>query len=310
MVIIKSALFERRSAIRQPMLIKKKKTKGQIAAYVFLLPALIVFALFKYYPILQGIFISFFEIDIVNLPGRFSGIDNYLRAFSDAKFYAALGNNIKFLIYGMLMQFWPPIILAMLINEVVRGKTAIRLFYFIPAVAPGIAIAILFKYIWKPDYGLANYLLSMLNIPPQMWLNDPKLVYFCMAFPGMILSGGMNMVIYLAAMQDVPREHYEAAMIEGAGFFRRFFSITLPEIRNIIGIMFVLDVIGRFNEITTPLVMTGGGPVGSTETLILYAYKQATHHLDYSYAITMANIVFIIVFIITAFQMKLTGKDD
>jgi len=128
--------------------------------------------------------------------------------------------------------------------------------------------------------------------------------------PGMILSGGMGMVIYLAAMQDVPKEHYEAAMIEGAGFFRRFFSITLPEIKNIIGIMFVLDVIGRFNEITTPLVMTGGGPVGSTETLILYAYKQATHHLDYSYAITMANIVFAIVLIITAFQMKLTGKED
>lgn len=296
--------------IKGALTLKNKKIKEQITAYAFLLPALVAFVLFKYYPISEGFFISFFDINIVHLPGNFVGFDNYIRAFTDVKFYSSLMNNVWFLIYGTVMTFWPPILLALFINEVGRGKTLMRLFYFIPAVAPAIAVSILFKYIWQPDYGLANYILSIVKISPQMWLNDSKLVYFCMMLPGMILSGGMNMLIYLAAMQGVPAEHYEAAMIEGASFFKRFFSITLPQIKNVIGMMFIIDVIARFNEINTPLVMTGGGPAGATETLILYAYKQATNSLDYSYAITMANIVFIIIFIITAFQMKFTGKEN
>ena len=296
--------------IKETLTLKNKNVREQITAYTFLLPALIAFTLFKYYPIAEGFFISFFNIDIVNLPGTFVGFDNYIRAFTDVKFYSALMNNLWFLIYGTAMTFWPPILLALFINEVVRGKTIMRLFYFIPAVAPGMAVAILFKYIWQPDYGLANYILSLFHIAPQMWLNDSKLVYFCMMTPGMILSGGMNMLIYLAAMQGIPPEHYEAAMLEGAGFFKRFFSITLPQIKNVIGMMYIIDVIARFNEINSPLVMTGGGPAGATETLILYAYKQATNSLDYSYAITMANIVFVIIFIITAFQMKMTRKED
>jgi len=275
---------------------------------MFLLPALILFVLFKYYPIIQGFFISFFEIDIVNLPGKFVGFANYSRAFSDKYFYSSLWNSVQFWLVGLVMTFWPPIVLALLINEVRKYRTFMRLVYFIPAIAPPIASLVLWKYIWQPDYGFANYLLSLFNIPPQLWLNDVNLVYWVMAFPGLIIAGGMNMLIYLASLQSIPNDLYESAVIDGAGFFKRIRYITLPMIMPMIKTLFILDFIGRFNEVTTPMIMTGGGPAGATETMILYAYKSAMNNLDYSYAITLANVVFIIVFAITALQMGMEKK--
>jgi multiple sugar transport system permease protein len=196
------------------------------------------------------------------------------------------------------------------VNEVRKAKTFFRMMYFIPAVAPGVAMTVLWKYIWQPDYGFANYILSIFNIPPQMWLNNPNLTIWCMYFPGLIMAGGMTLLIYLAAMQDVPEEHYEAAMIEGAGFIQKIRYITLPQIKPIIGIMFILDLIARFNEAQGPLIYTEGGPMGKTETMILYAYKAARTNLDYGFAISLANIVFALVFILTAVQMKMTSRED
>ena len=285
-----------------------KKDNQQLSAMMFLLPALILFVLFKYYPIIQGFFISFFEIDIVNLPGKFVGFANYSRAFSDKYFYSSLWNSVQFWLVGLVMTFWPPIVLALLINEVRKYRTFMRLVYFIPAIAPPIASLVLWKYIWQPDYGFANYLLSLFNIPPQLWLNDVNLVYWVMAFPGLIIAGGMNMLIYLASLQSIPNDLYESAVIDGAGFFKRIRYITLPMIMPMIKTLFILDFIGRFNEVTTPMIMTGGGPAGATETMILYAYKSAMNNLDYSYAITLANVVFIIVFAITALQMGMEKK--
>lgn len=288
----------------------KKKRGWRLTALIFLLPAFISFALFKYYPIFVGFFISLFQINIVKLPGTFVGLDNYTRAFKDIVFYQALLHNVQFFFVGLVLNFWPPLFLALLVNEVKKHKTFFRMMYFIPAVAPAIAINVLWKYIWQPDYGLANYILGFFHIAPQLWLNDPGLAMWCMYFPGLVAGGGMNLLIYLAALNSIPEEHYEAALIEGAGFFSKIRYIAVPQILPIIKIMLIFDIISRFNEVGTPFVMTGGGPVGSTETMILYAYKSALNNLDYSYAITLANIVFIIIFIITAVQMKITAQKD
>lgn len=283
--------------------------KDQISAYLFLILPIIFVALFKYIPICVGIFISFFKIDIVNLPGDFVGFDNYIRAFKDPLVYQTMWHNIKFFLYGMVFGFWPPIVVALLINETRSLRSAFRIAYFLPAIAPGIAMTIMWKYMWQPDFGLANYVVSLFGVPPQLWLNDPRLVYFCMSFPGLIMTGGMNMLIYLASLQEVPNEHYEAALIEGASVLRRVWHISLPAIKNIIGLMFLLSVIGIFNNLEGPMVTTGGGPAGSTETILLYAYKKATNSMDYSYAITLSNVVFFIVLIGTAIQQMLKKED-
>ena len=150
--------------------------KRDVLPWFFLIPAIVSFALFKYYPILLGFFVSLFEVNIVDLPGTFIGFDNYIRAFQDKDFLNAIVNTFQFLVISLLINFWVPILLATLINEVRRGKTFVRTMYFIPAVAPGIAMSVLWKYIWQPDYGLANYLMKVLGLPTQRWLNDPVLV--------------------------------------------------------------------------------------------------------------------------------------
>ena len=280
-----------------------------IIGIMLLVPALASLIVFKYVPLFMGAFISFFDFDIVNMPGEFSGFDNYIRAFNDSKFYAALWHNVKMFAYSMVMNFWPPILLAVLINEIKKGRTVFRLAYFIPACAPMIAMTIFWKYFWQPDYGLANYLVSLIGIDAQLWLNDTKLVYFCMHFPGLVVCGGMTLVIYLAALQNVPQELYEASVIDGANLVQRLKHITLPQIKDTIALMFMLSLISKVNAMEDIMVFTGGGPAGSTETALLYAYKQGTNSMDYSYAMAMITIVFVIVLILNVINSVRQGKE-
>ena len=292
------------------MSLTKRKIRFNWIAWCFLLPALISFTLFKYYPILLGIFVSFFKVNIVDMPGEFIGLNNYIRALQDNFFMNALKNNAEFFIVGMLFMFWMPIVLAVLINEVRKGKTFIRTMYYMPAIAPGIAMMVLWKYIWQPDFGLANFIMRTFGMPDQLWLNDANLVKWCMCFPGLIMGGGMNMLIYLAALQDIPEEQHESALIDGAGFLRRIRSISLPQIATIIRTMLILSVIWAFNLFDNVQVMTGGGPSAATETIILYSYKQAYTMQDYGYALSLSTLSFVIIFILTFIQMQLDRDKD
>ena len=285
--------------------------RREISGVAFLLPTIILMFSFKYVPILMGMFVSLFNLDIVNMPGEFVGFHNYIRAFTDTRFYESLWHNVKMMLYSTCMSFWPPILLAILVNEI-RGKakTFYRVMFFIPAVTPAIATTILWKYIWNPDYGLANALLNSIGLAPQMWLNSKAWVYFCMSFPAMLVCGGMNMVIFLAALQNIPQEQYEAAVMDGAGILRRVRHITIPHISGTIVTMFLLSMIGIFNALEGPLILTGGGPAGSTETVLLYAYQQAVNSMDYSYAVTMATIVFFVILLLTAIVNKATEEKD
>ena len=291
--------------------LKSNTGKTELLALALLMPSLALFAIFKYYPIISGAVVSFFDINIVNLPGDFCGFKNYARAFSDPRFFEAIINNVKFFAYAILLTFWQPIILAIFVDEMRRkSKTTFRLLYFIPAVVPGLATTILWKYFWNPDYGIANYILSLFNLEPQLWLNDARWVYFCMVFPNMVVFGGMSMVFYLAALQDVPRELYEASMLEGAGFIKRIRYVTIPGIKHIVGTQILMNVTGIFNTMDNILVWTGGGPAGETEMVLVYAYKQAINSMDYSYAITLATIVFVATFIITLLVRGISDKKD
>lgn len=277
---------------------------------ILLLPAVASLVAFKYFPVMLGVFESFFKINIVKLPGEFIGLDNYIRAFTDTQFLGAFWHNVKFFLYGLVMHFWVPIVLAMLIDEVGKGKAFFRLGYFIPACTPGIAMSILWKYFWQPDYGLANFFITKLGFEAQTWLSNPDLVYFCMSFPGLVLCGGMSVVIYLAALQDVPRENYEAAIIDGASVIQRIRYITLPGIKHIVVLMLTLSIIGSLNSLEGVLIMTGGGPANSTQVMNLYAYQVGVNTMDYSYAMTMMTIVFALTMTLTVIFNKITKERD
>ena len=273
--------------------------KRDVLPWFFLVPAIISFAMFKYYPILLGFFVSFFKVDIVNLPGTFIGFDNYIRAFQDKEFLNAVLNTFQFLAISLLINFWVPIFLATLINEVRRGKTFMRTMYFIPAVAPGIAMNVLWKYIWQPDYGLANYLLKVLGLPTQKWLNDPMLVKWCMQFPGLVIGGGLTMVIYLAALQSIPKERYEAAELDGAGLWARFRYITMPSLRPTTFYVMVNMIIGSFNVFIQVMMLTGGNPNGKTSTLQYLLYDKAFNQFAFGEASAIGMISAVTIVILT-----------
>lgn len=287
----------------------KEKNHKNLVGILFLLPTIILMFLFKYIPIGVGIFGSFFDLNIIDLPGKFVGFENYARAFKDPIILQTLWVNIKMAFYSTVMTFWPPILCAILINEV-RGKwqALYRLMYFIPAVTPTVAGTILWKYVWNPDYGIANALMGALGISEQLWLNDANLVFFCMNFPGLIICGGMNMVIYLSALQNVSQELYEAAVLDGAGIVKRVKYITLPTIKDTVGTMYILAMIGFFNACEGPMLLTGGGPGTTTTPVLLYAW-QASQSQDYAYAVTIATMVFVLVLVLTALVQKISKKD-
>ena len=291
-------------------LLRRKGARKETIGFLLLLPALASIIIFKYVPILLGVFETFFNMSIVKLPGEFVGLSNYIRAFTDSQFLNAFLHNAKAFFYSLTMNFWVPIAIAILINELRRGKTVFRMLYFIPACAPSIAMTVLWKFFWQPDYGLANYILSVFGLPAQMWLNSEKWVYFCIYFQGFVISGGMNMVIYLAALQDVPAELYEAAMMDGAGIISRIRYITLPGIKNVVVLMLTLAIISAFNVMENIMILTGGGPANSTQTMLLYAYQQATNSMDYSYAMTMTTIIFVVTMILTIIFNRITREKD
>ena len=215
--------------------------KEEMSFMVFILPALMFLLIFEYYPILMGVFSSFFSVDIVNLLGKFVGLANYERAFHDKDFYVTIFQTIKHFLYEVCMGFWPPILCALFVNEIrsKKGKSFFRTVYYLPAVVPSVAMLVFWKFFWNPDYGLANQIVSAFGFVEKLWLNDENLVYFCMHFPGLVLVGGLNMLIYLAAMQDIPNEQYEAALIDGAGFWRRFRCVTFPAIKGVVSSLFL-----------------------------------------------------------------------
>lgn len=282
--------------------------------WLFVLPALAAFALFKYYPILSGFFITFFKYKIMDPPGPFVGLANYVRAVKDPYVRNAIANNLSLWAIMIVMNFWVPLVLAIMVNEVRKFKTLIRTLYYIPAILPSVVMTVLWKYIWQPDYGFANYLLGQVNIAPKMWLNDPNLVKWCMRVPYLLvfagLATGMNFIIYLAALNNVPKENYESAQLDGAGFWNKLRYITFPAIKSTLGMVLVTNTIDIFNLFDEPKIMTGGGPARASETLVLYGFDRAYTGGDYSYAITITTISFIIVFLLTVLQMRFQKPKD
>jgi multiple sugar transport system permease protein len=295
--------------------IQKGLKQGKInTGWFFIAPAIFVFLLFKYYPIVMGVFVSFFNFSIIDPPGAFIGLQNYIRAFKDPQVINALKNNISFWLIMVLINLFVPLILAIMVDEIRKNKTLIRTLYYVPAILPSVVVTVLWKYIWQPDYGLANYFMGIFGAGPKLWLNDVNLVRWCMRFPYTIimagLSAGMDFIIYLAALNNISREMYESAQIDGSSFFGRLFYMTLPNLRSTISMLLIINTINIFNLFDEVMIMTGGGPARASETLVLYAYQKAYRDMDYSYAITITTISFLIVFLLTVVQMKVKTNDD
>lgn len=264
---------------------------------LLLLPALLIITCWKYYPLLRGMLMAFQDYKIVG-ESKFVGLDNFITLAMDNSFWMSILRTFYYVFLNMTIAFLAPIILAILLTEVPRGKIFFRTLFFLPQMTSGIVIALMWKLMYEPTpAGFFNQLIEYLNYLPfvnigtQTWLEDPDLAMLCCIIPSVWAGMGMASLIYLAALHSLPRELYEAAEVDGAGFFRKLFSITIPYLLPLIVINFVGAFIGTFQSMGNIFLMTFGGPGEATMVVGLKIWQEAYVNLRFSMATSMAWIM-------------------
>ncbi len=285
-------------------------SEANTAAWFFLAPALFLIGIFFFLPVAASLLLSVTDFDIYGIanPGntRFVGLHNYSKLLHTPDFWKALRNTFYFAFVGGPLTIAASLAAALLLNsKLVRFKSFFRTIYFTPFVTTLVAVAIVWRYLYHTRYGLINYSLSKIGIAPIDWLGDPH-----WAMPAIILmavwkSFGYNMLIFIAGLQSVPEELYDAASIDGAGAVRRFFSITLPMLAPTLVFISVITMIGYFQLFAEPYVMTQGGPLRSTTSVVLLMYEEGFRWWRMGYAASIAFVLFIVILIATLLQFRL-----
>ena len=275
-----------------------------LAAWAFMLPAVLSIAIWAYLPLLRGLGMAFQDVHILG-SSRFVGLDNFIEAWGQDTFRIGLRNAFLFTAYLLGLGFFLPVVIALLLNEIPRGKTFYRILYYLPAVTTSVVTAMLFKQFFDPSpNGLANSLLSVFHAAPLKWLQDPNLAMFSVVVPLVWAGAGPGSIIYLAALQSIPDEMYEAADIDGAGFWTKIFRVTLPTLSPLLLINLVGATVGAFKIMEPILVQTGGGPDNATYTIGLDVFYNAFLYLKFGYATAVALMMGTLLVGLTLYQLR------
>jgi len=273
---------------------------------LFAFPWFIGFSFFIVYPILASIYYSFCSYDVLT-PPQWVGLDNFITLFKDGLFWRCLYNTIYFIVVSLPIGIGIGIAIALSLNLNVKGRPVYRTAFYLPVIVPLTASAILWIWILDPHYGLINALLGRVGVVGPGWLTDPK-----WSKPALILmrwwAMGNAILIYLASIQDVPRQLYEAAELDGANSWQKFTNITIPMISPAIFYNLVIGLIMSFQYFTEPFIMTNGAPVDSTLFYSLYLYRNGFNYFKMGYASAMAWILFVLILACTLFVFKNSAK--
>lgn len=256
----------------------------------------------KYYPILSAFYISLFRYDPINPPGRFAGLSNYLGMFKMQYYWDAWKNTFIFLLLQLSMCFFIPLIQALLLNELARLQKCLTTLYILPALIPTSVNVIIWKWIWHPDYGVANQIVKFFGGQPQTWLSDPNLVKFCIIFPG-VLGGGLTVLLYLSALQGVSSDIMESAALDGCTGFGKIFHILLPNISFMIFIQLIMTVITTMQLLDAPYMYASGGPSGASTTQGIFIYHAFNQDLNYGRGSAASVILLLVIGSLTMVQM-------
>ena len=268
----------------------------------FLFPSLLGLLLFKHVPILASLGLTLFKWDLLT-PPRFVFFGNFQRLLHDSAFWTALGHTLYYIMGYIPLVLVLGLMLAILMNQELRGRVLFRTAFFMPVVSSWVAVALLWKWIFNPRFGLLNYFLGLLSLPEPAWLFDPQ-----WAMPAIIITSvwkdlGFVMVLFLAGLQGIPSVYYEAAAVDGAGNLRRFFSITLPLLSPTIFFVLTISMIHSFQVFDQVWIMTGGGPAGATSVLVEHIVKNAFSYSRMGYASAISWVLFLLVFTVTVAQI-------
>ena len=278
-------------------------------AWLFVAPALLVIGVFFFLPVAAALAMSLTDFDIYALADpanlRFVGLSNYQQLLASPPFWRALGNTLYFVAVGVPLSIAVSLAAALLLNSpLARFKSLFRVALFAPVVTTLVAVAVIWRYLFNANYGLLNYALGTLGIPHIDWLGDPR-----WAMPAIILFAvwknfGYNMIILLAGLQTIPPELYEAARLDGASAWERFRFVTLPMLSPVLLMVAILTVAGYFQLFAEPYVMTQGGPLQSTVSVLYFMYEEGFKWWNLGSASAVAFLLFLLIFAVTALQLR------
>jgi multiple sugar transport system permease protein len=280
----------------------RRWNREALHGYVFMSPAILGLLIFTLGPIVISLFLSFTDYNIISDP-EWVGLDNYTTMFQERLFWQALRVSAIYSVVSVPLGLTLSLGLAVLLNHAMRGILVFRSIYYMPTVISGVGVAMLWRWLFNAEFGVINVLLGKIGIEGPAWLLDAN-----WALPALIITSlwgiGGTTLIFLAGLQGIPQELYEAAEIDGAGSFGQFRSITLPLISNVTFFNLVLGIIGALQVFTDAFVITRGGPNHATLFLSVYLYQHAFQYLNMGYAAAIAWFVFVIVMLLTLLVFK------
>ncbi|MBU0710847.1 sugar ABC transporter permease [bacterium] len=266
--------------------------------------------IFFFLPVLAALVMSVTDFDIYSLGdisrARFVGFSNYIDLFKNPLFWKALGNTCYFVLVGAPLSILISMLAAMALNsKMLRFKPFFRLTFFLPVVTTLVAVAVIWRYIYQTRFGLLNYLLSFVGINPVDWLGNPRWAMLALIVMAVWKGFGYNMIIFVAGLQNIPETLYEAARLDGANGWQEFRNVTLPLLAQTTGFITITTLIGYCQFFAEPYVMTDGGPLNSTLSIVLMMYKEGFKFWRMGYSAAIAFILFGIILIITLIQLRI-----
>ncbi|NWF90611.1 MAG: sugar ABC transporter permease [Ignavibacteriaceae bacterium] len=283
----------------------KRKT---FIPYLLVSPYVVHFIVFVAFPVIFSIFLTFHDWNII-APMRYVGLSNYIRLFNDTIFIKSLLNTLIFLAIHIPLQIISALVIAEILNQNIKLRGFFRATFFMPVIVSGVVVTILWQQLYGFETGLLNRVFIQLGFGKVGWLTDPSIAMPSIALMATWKNVGLYIVLFLVGLQTVPAHYYEAADLEGANHFQKFIKITLPLINPTIFMVVILSTIGGFSLFIEPYVMTGGGPLNSTISAMLYIYKQGFFYYHMGYAATLGFFFALLILTVIMIQKRYVEKD-
>ncbi|HYK47470.1 MAG TPA: sugar ABC transporter permease [Parafilimonas sp.] len=295
--------------IQTKQLKKSLLNRKKLTPYVMVSPYLLFLLVFVLFPVLFCLFLTFNRWNIIS-PMHFIGTDNYNRLIHDRLFWTAIWNTLKFLLVHIPLQLAVSLFLAELLNQKIKAIAFFRASFFMPVIVSGVVITILWQQLLGFDAGIINRFLTSIGMQKIGWLVNPDIAIYSIAMMATWKNVGLYVILFLVGLQTVPPQYYEAAKLEGATRWQRFYHITLPMINPTVFMVVILSTIGGFSLFIEPYIMTGGGPMNQTLSAVLYIYKQAFQYYNMGYSATLGFFYALIIMTVVILQKKFIEKED
>ena len=276
--------------------------------YLFILPAIVILTIFFFIPFFQTIGLSFYNYSNSIYNPQFAGLQNYVQILHSGIFYQVMGNTFLYLIIAVPFLVIFPLFLAVLINQKIRGITLYKILIYLPVIVSIVVAAIAFKWLYAQE-GILYYFVSLLGFNPIGWLTDSRFALLSVAIVTIWKGVGYYMMIYLAALMSVPQELYEACDIDGANFLTKHLTVTIPQILPTIALVSTISIISAMKVFVEIYVMTKGGPLNSSKTIVYYIYERAFENLDLGYASALAVVLLIVIMAFSLVNIFVFEKD-